>query len=82
MTNATRAQRTPELEMVAFDDRVQQAVEYAELLALRVGRAVDDGDILVARIKQPRSAAARALAQLGATRELIEEALADTRPRA
>ncbi len=82
VTNATRAQRTPELEMAAFDDRVQQAVEHAELLAMRVGRAVDDGDIVVALIEQPRSAAARALAQLGATRELIEEALADTRPRA
>jgi hypothetical protein len=82
VTNATRVPTTPELEMASFDDRVQRAVEHAELLAIRVGRCVDDGDVVVALIEQPGSAAAQALAQLGATRELVEEALADTRPRA
>jgi ATP-dependent Clp protease ATP-binding subunit ClpA len=66
--------------MTTIEDRLQQAVERAELLATDVGRTMDDGDVVVALIDQPGSDAGRALANLGVTRELLEEALADTRP--
>ena len=66
--------------MTTVEDRLQQAVERAELLATDVGRTMDDGDVVVALIDQPGSDAGRALANLGVTRELLEEALADTRP--
>jgi ATP-dependent Clp protease ATP-binding subunit ClpA len=65
----------------SLEDHVRRAVERAERLATRVGRPADDGDVAVALLDEPDSAAARALALLGITRELLEEALADTRPR-
>jgi ATP-dependent Clp protease ATP-binding subunit ClpA len=58
---------------------VQQAVERAELLATRVGRAPDEGDVAVSLLDDPDSPLARALAHLGVDRERLEEALADTR---
>lgn len=63
-----------------LDERVQNAVENAEILATHVGRVVDDGDVAVMLVEQPGSSLARALLSLGITRELLEEALADTRP--
>ena len=60
-------------------DRVQRAVERAELLARDVGRPPDEGDVAVALLDDPDSPLARALAQLGVDRERLEEALADTR---
>jgi hypothetical protein len=56
-----------------------QAVEHAELLATRVGRAPDEGDVAVSLLDDPDSPLARALAHLGIDRERLEEALADTR---
>lgn len=64
----------------ALGDHIQRAVERAELLATRVGRVVDDGDVAVVLLDVPSSTLARALGRLGITRELLEEALADVRP--
>lgn len=62
-----------------LEDRVQRAVERAELLAMRVGRAADEGDVAVTLLDDPDSSLTRALAHLDVYREGLEEALADTR---
>lgn len=62
--------------------QVQRALEHAERLATGVGRVADDGDLAVALISERGSPLGEALAVLGITREQLEEALADTRPRA
>lgn len=80
LRSESNPQHALEQQVSSLEERVRLAVERAGLLATSVGRIADDGDVAVTLFDEPGSSLARALRHLGITRELLEEALADTRP--
>lgn len=60
-------------------ETIKRAIEDAELVAARVDREPDEADVAVALLGDPNSPLGRALAHLGIYREQLEEALADIR---